>query len=126
VSTTSKSFGETIRALREAQGIGLRSAADQLGISPAYLSRIERGRERPPRPELIRKMATAFGGDADTLFRIAESTDPELAEYVNSVPALPEFLRTAMAERLTSDDFEQLIEQIRGRKPTRRKKTTKR
>ena len=117
-----KPFGETVRVLREAQGMGLRAAAEQLGISPAYLSRIERGREKPPRPELIRKMATTFGGDADVLFRLAQSTDPELADYVNSVPALPEFLRTAMAARLTSEDFEQLIEQIQKRKVARSRK----
>ena len=109
-----KQFGETIRLLREAQKLGLRTAAEQLGISPAYLSRVERGRENPPRPELIRRMAALFGGDADLLFRLAESTDPELAEYVYSVPKLPEFLRTAMAAKLSSDDFQRLIDQIRA------------
>jgi len=118
----SKPFGETVRVLREAQTLGLRAAAEQLGISPAYLSRIERGREKPPRPELIRKMATLFGGDADVLFRLAQSTDPELADYVNSVPALPEFLRTAMAARLTSEDFEQLIAQIQKQKTPRKQR----
>jgi transcriptional regulator with XRE-family HTH domain len=118
----SKPFGETVRVLREAQNLGLRAAAEQLGISPAYLSRIERGREKPPRPELIRKMAILFGGDADVLFRLAQSTDPELADYVNSVPALPEFLRTAMAARLTSEDFEQLMEQIRKQKTPRKQR----
>lgn len=122
MKTISKSFGETVRVLREAQDLGLRAAAQQLDISPAYLSRIERGREKPPRPELIRKMATLFGGDADVLFRLAQSTDPELADYVNSVPALPEFLRTAMAARLTSEDFEQLIAQIQKQKVPRKQK----
>jgi len=116
----SKTFGETVRTLREAQSLGLRAAAEQLGISPAYLSRIERGRERPPRPELIRKLATLFGGDADVLFRLAQSTDPELADYVNSVPVLPEFLRTAMAARLTSEDFEKLIAQIQKQRAPRK------
>lgn len=111
-------FGETVRQLREAQKLGLRTAAEQLGISPAYLSRVERGRENPPRPELIRRMAALFGGDADLLFRMAESTDPELAEYVNSVPKVPEFLRTAMAAKLTSDDFQRLIDQIRAESST--------
>ncbi len=67
-------------------------------------------------------MATLFGGDADVLFRLAQSTDPELADYVNSVPALPEFLRTAMAARLTSEDFEQLMEQIRKQKTPRKQR----
>jgi HTH-type transcriptional regulator, competence development regulator len=107
-----KKFGDTIREMREAQKLGLRTAAERLGISPAYLSRIERGRENPPRPELIRRIATLLGGDADVLFRLADSTDPELAEYVNSIPKLPEFLRTAMTARLSSDDFQRLIEQI--------------
>jgi len=110
-----KGFGEIIREMREAQNLGLRVAAERLGISPAYLSRIERGRERPPKPELVKKMARLLGGDADLLFRLADSTDPDIAEYMNLVPNVPEFLRTAMALRLTSDDFEQLITEIKRR-----------
>jgi predicted transcriptional regulator len=49
-----KNFGETIRDLRVAQDFGLRETASKVGISPAYLSRIERGKERPPRPEVIK------------------------------------------------------------------------
>jgi transcriptional regulator with XRE-family HTH domain len=111
-----KAFGETIREMREAQQLGLRVAADRLGISPAYLSRIERGKEKPPKPELVKKIARLLGGDADLLFRLAESTDPDIAEYMNVVPNVPEFLRTAIAMRLTSDDFEELIGELRRRK----------
>ena len=113
-----KSFGETIREMRQAQKLGLRTAADRLGISPAYLSRIERGRERPPRPELVKRLATLFGGDSDRLFRLAESTDPDLAAYVHSIPNVPEFLRTAGAMKLTSEDFATLIEEVKRRKPS--------
>lgn len=110
-----KRFGETIREMREAQKLGLRAAAERLAISPAYLSRIERGRERPPKPELIKKLARLLGGDPDLLFRLADSTDPDIAEYMNLVPNAPEFLRLAMALRLTSDDFSELIEQLKRR-----------
>lgn len=110
-----KGFGETIREMREAQDLGLRVAAERLCISPAYLSRIERGKEKPPKPELVKKIARLLGGDADLLFRLADSTDPDIAEYMNLVPNVPEFLRTAMAMRLTSDDFDELIREIRRR-----------
>ena len=110
-----KGFGDTIREMREAQALGLRTAADRLGISPAYLSRIERGKERPPKPDLVKKMARLLGGDADLLFRLADSTDPDIAEYVNLVPNVPQFLRTAMSLRLTSEDFADLIEEIKRR-----------
>ena len=111
-------FGETVREMREAQNLGLRVAAERLGISPAYLSRIERGKENPPKPELIKKMAMLLGGDADVLFRLAASTDPDIAEYMNIVPNVPEFLRTAKALRLTSDDFVELIKEIKRRGPS--------
>lgn len=113
-----RSFGETIREMRGAQELGLRAATSHLGISPAYLSRIERGRERPPKPELVKRIATLFGGDPDLLFRLAESTDPDLADYIHLTPNVPEFLRTAKAMALTSEDFEVLIQEVRRRRPS--------
>ena len=113
-----KPFGETIRAMRMAQEMGLRTAAERLGISPAYLSRIERGKERPPRPDLVKRMATLLGGDPDMLFRLAESTDPDLAEYIHQTPAVPEFLRVAKALELTAGDFTVLTEQIKRSRPS--------
>ena len=113
-----RSFGETIREMREAQVMGLRVAANHLGISPAYLSRIERGRERPPKPELVKRMATLLGGDPDLLFRLADSTDPDLAGYIHFTPNVPEFLRTAKAMALTSEDFAVLIEEVKRRRPS--------
>ena len=113
-----RSFGEIIREMRETQEMGLRVAANHLGISPAYLSRIERGRERPPKPELIKRIAILLGGDPDLLFRLAESTDPELADYIHFTPNVPEFLRTAKAMDLTSEDFEVLIEEVKRRRPS--------
>ena len=113
-----RSFGETIREMRAAQEVGLRAAAERLGISPAYLSRIERGKERPPKPDLVKRMAALLGGDPDMLFRLAESTDPDLAEYIHETPDVPEFLRVARAMELTSDDFKVLIEQVKRGRPS--------
>lgn len=104
--------------MREAQHIGLRAAAECLGISPAYLSRIERGKENPPKPDVIKRIATLLGGDPDLLFRLAESTDPLLAEYIHQVPNVPEFLRTAITQNLNSEDFELLIERIKRCRPS--------
>ena len=118
-----KSFGGTIRELREAQKLGLRAAADRLEISPAYLSRIERGKERPPKPELVKRMATLLGGDPDLLFRLAESTDPDLAAYIHREPRIPEFLRAAKEMKLTSEDFDVLIEEVKRRRPSRLSET---
>ena len=117
-------FGETIREMRQAQQLGLRTAADRLGISPAYLSRIERGKERPPKPDLVKRLTILLGGNPDQLFRLAESTDPDLAEYVHSIPNVPEFLRTAKALKLKSEDFAALIDDIKQRRASTTARTT--
>jgi|SRR3954447_7384819 transcriptional regulator with XRE-family HTH domain len=108
-------FGQTVREMREAQALGLRTFAERLGISPAYLSRIERGKEHPPKPEIIKRMATLLGGDPDLLFRLSESTDPDLADFMNIVPEAAQFLRTAKTLGLRGEDFEVLTEEIRER-----------
>ena len=118
MNISAKSFGETIRGMREAQKLGLRHTAERLGISPAYLSRIERGKERPPSPDVVKRIAQLLGGDPDVLFRLADSTDPDLAEYMHHVPKIPEFLRTAKELGLESADFDELIAEIQRRHST--------
>ena len=65
----------------------------------------------------LKRLATLLGGDSDRLFRLAESTDPDLAAYVHNIPNVPEFLRTARAMKLTSEDFATLIEEVKRRRP---------
>lgn len=93
-----RAFGETIRDLRVAQDLGLRETASLVGISPAYLSRIERGKEHPPRPEVIKTLAKILAADPDVLFRLSSSTDPEIVDYLHENPeamALLRFLKDA-------------------------------
>jgi transcriptional regulator with XRE-family HTH domain len=88
-----ENFGATIRKLRQAQELGLRETAGKVGISPAYLSRIERDKERPPRPQVIRKLAQTLAADPDALFRLSASTDPEIVSYLNERPIVMNLLR---------------------------------
>lgn len=52
--------GSQVRVRRERSGFGLRSFAALASISPAHLSRIERG-ERNPQPEVAARIAQALG-----------------------------------------------------------------
>ena len=98
-----KNFGETIRDLRVAQDLGLRETATKVGISPAYLSRIERGKERPPRPEVIKELA-------DVLFRLSSSTDPEVVDYLHDQPEVMNLLRYIKEASFTEDEIKSLIQ----------------
>lgn len=105
-----KAFGDTLRELRVAQDLGLRETATKVGISPAYLSRIERGKERPPRPEVIKELARLLAADPDVLFRLSSSTDPEVVDYVTERPELLRLLRFLQDGGFTSDETEELYQ----------------
>lgn len=65
-------FGEQIKALRVAKGLSLKQAADRIGTYKGYICSIERGKMNPPKAALIKKMASALGGDYRWLLLRAE------------------------------------------------------
>ena len=78
-------FGTYVRTKREEVGMTLTEFARQLEISPAYWSRIETGRENPPKDELIKKAATILGLSEDELFIEASRLPPDMQEEVAEV-----------------------------------------
>lgn len=111
-----KNFGETIRDLRVAQDLGLRETAGKVGISPAYLSRIERGKEKPPRPDVIKALAKALAADPDVLFRLSSSTDPEVVDFLHEQPEAMNLLRYLKEMGFTGDEVSQLLRLAEGLK----------
>ncbi len=111
-----KNFGATIRDLRIAQEFGLRETATMAGISPAYLSRIERGKESPPRPELIKALARVLAVDPDVLFRLSPTTDPEITDYLHERPEVMKLLRFMKDAGFTSADIEHIMRAAEKRK----------
>ncbi|NWH05313.1 helix-turn-helix domain-containing protein [Desulfobacter latus] len=105
-----KNFGDTIRELRVAQDLGLRETAGKIGISPAYLSRIERSKERPPKPDVIKTLAKELATDPDVLFRLSSSTDPEVSDFLNDQPEVMELLRFIKDSEFTTKQIKQLFE----------------
>lgn len=82
------SFGAIIRQRRQDLNIGLNDMADRLEISPAYWSRIERERERPPRDELIERAAAILGLRVDELFVEAARLPPDMQRDLPRVVSL--------------------------------------
>jgi transcriptional regulator with XRE-family HTH domain len=56
----SETFGGLIRRLRKSQSLSLEYLAGQIGISPSYLSRLERGLRPPPPSGIIERLAVAL------------------------------------------------------------------
>jgi transcriptional regulator with XRE-family HTH domain len=106
-----KSFGSTIRRLREGQQISLRKFADKVGISPTYLSKIERDEFPPPGEETVKKFAVALDQDPDELLALAGRVSSDLPAIIQQRPReLASFLRTAGA--LGPEDMAKLAKYV--------------
>ena len=87
-------FGELARRLRQDKGISLRKFAEMVGMSPAYLSRVERGEFPPPAEDKVVAMAKALGIDPDEFLARANRVRSDLPDIIKRRPrALAEFLR---------------------------------
>ena len=106
------SFGATVRRLREAQKIGLRSFAKQVGMSPTYLSKVERDEFKPPKEEKVRAIANALGQDPDELLALAGRVSADLTNIIQRRPReMATFLRAANG--LSADEMQGLAEAAR-------------
>ncbi|MEU0181839.1 helix-turn-helix transcriptional regulator [Streptomyces sp. NPDC006207] len=52
--------GPAVRAIREAQKLGLRALSDLTGLNRGYLSRLETGKVRQPAEEKVQRIADAL------------------------------------------------------------------
>ena len=119
-----ETFGERIRRLRGARkGSGpsftLREFAKAVGVSPTFISKMERGHFNPPSIETIKKMAIVLRVDPDELLALAGKVDPELDAIISTKPvAMARLLRTVHEMGLTDQEILELSERIRQtRKP---------
>jgi DNA-binding XRE family transcriptional regulator len=76
-------LGQRLRALRQEQRETLAETAGRAGISPQYLSEIERGRKEPS-SEMIAALAGALG---ITLIRLTEQVVGDLRRQQVSAPS---------------------------------------
>jgi transcriptional regulator with XRE-family HTH domain len=89
------SFGPYLRGLRDAARLSLRAAAEEMGVSFSYLSKLETGEKpTPPSLKVLQRMARLYGRDLRELMHEAGfrfETSPELDALEESLDA--RFLR---------------------------------
>lgn len=94
-------FGATLRLLRVDAGLTLRELADRIGVSNAYLSRVENGHDAPPTPDRLAAIARAFRLSPTTLVELADRVGPIAADYFETVPGARELMMEVVRRRLS-------------------------
>jgi len=113
-----KTFGQLIRELRinHKEYNSLREFARKVGLSPAYLSRIENEKEPPPSESIIERMAEALGIDKYELFSHAGKIPTEFLETFQKNPkSVASFMRRAQEYGIETDKDWKAIEDTLSR-----------
>jgi transcriptional regulator with XRE-family HTH domain len=112
-------YGKRIRELRARASITQRQMADDLGVSPAWLSALEKGRRGRPSWEFLQRVIGYFNiiwDEADDLVRLAGLSHPRVT--VDTSGLTPEATEYAnlLAERIGALSRDQLLAMIEGLK----------
>jgi transcriptional regulator with XRE-family HTH domain len=110
MSDGGEKFGPFIRRQREGKEIGLREMAKLIGISPTYLSKVERAEFPPPAEDKVKAIAKVIECDADNLLALAGKVSSDVSDIIRRHPVeIAALLRTTKG--LTADDILQLTRQ---------------
>ncbi len=102
-----KKFGALVRREREAKELGLREMAKMIGVSPTYLSKVERDEFPPPAEDRVKQIAKVIGYDADELLALAGRVASDLSDIIKRHPVeLAALLRTTKG--LTAEEMVRL------------------
>lgn len=115
-------FSEYLRKCRKNKKMTIKQTAEAAGISASYHSSLENGRRIAPPFEVLEQLSDALGLSAEERYRLydlaAESKQPpaladDINAYIYEMPVLRDLLRSAVAYRLTEQDWEAIDAYIR-------------
>ena len=108
-------FGAFVRREREAKEIGLREMAKMIGVSPTYLSKVERDEFPPPVEDKGKAIAKIINCDADELLARAGRVSSDLSDIIKRrLIELAALLRTTKG--LKAEDIARLACEVQKTK----------
>lgn len=109
-----ETFGSCVRRKRTEKAITLRKFANMIGVSPTYISQIERDELtgfKPPAAGTVRAIAKVLGEDEDEMLALANRVSSDLPEIIQKHPKeVATFLRTAKG--LSGEEWEKLTQRM--------------
>lgn len=120
---TYANFGEFISKKRVEKKITLRKMADMLGVSPAFLTDVEKDRRNPFDMEKLIQLAELLGLTPEENSQMLDlagkkrnAVAPDLPEYIMERDYVSAALRTARDLDAGEEEWNQFVEELRKRK----------
>lgn len=120
VDVVDGTFGDLVRTQRTRMRRSLREVARGLGLTPSYISDIERGHRAAPAPPIVRRWAALIGADADALVEAALTDRKSVVLALDEEDRAGARNRAAVAlarswEELSDQDLQKIVALVEGR-----------
>ena len=123
MTTSYNNFGDFLQKKRMEKRITLRKMAELLGITPPYLTDIEKDRRNPPEKEKLERISqilTLSDEDKTLMYDLAgkkrNSVAPDLPDYIMEHDYVSAALRTARDLDASEEDWLKFVEELKQRK----------
>jgi PTS system nitrogen regulatory IIA component len=113
-------FGTALRLFRTDAGINLGDLARRIGVSAAYLSRVEHGHDPAPTPDRLIAIARALDLPPLLLIELAAHTGAALAGYLEEVPSASALFLDIARRRLSAAELARVQQFISDSFPDKR------
>jgi HTH-type transcriptional regulator, competence development regulator len=114
------SLGEKVRATRQRKGMNQKELAKASGITPATVSRVEKGQVKQLKSDALKRLARALGVTIDELVDLDPSEEERIDKLFEFVSLDPEFkYGTRLTGNLSTEAKRfiiELYEKIRDKK----------
>jgi transcriptional regulator with XRE-family HTH domain len=108
-------LGEMLRKAREAQGLGQRELARIVGISQAFLSKVENDEFTPPGEEKLKAIARTLGLEVDLILARAGRVASDVLQIIKNHPTeMAELVRAT--QPLSKEQILETIDALRRRR----------
>ena len=117
-----KTFGSFIYEKRTKRHISLRGLAKMIGVSPVYISCMEKGRRAAPTYPVLKKIADSLllsDEEKVLMFDLAAKSKnsltlaEDLLKYINDNQIVHQALRTAKKCNATDEDWQKFIDSLK-------------
>ncbi len=113
-------FGESMRFIREQQGIKLRKVANEVEKTPTYISDIERGNNKPPERKLMQKIFEVLGIQETELqsylYDMAAwergGVSEDIVDYIMENEELRRIIRIAQRQKISEQFWLECVKRV--------------
>lgn len=106
--STLSDFGEKLQALRKRQRLSQKALACLSGVSPSYLSRVERGQRKTPHPSVLKKISLPLGVSEYDMLTIAGYISKDKHEHYAEEDCVPKYWGSLLKDPTVNDALRQL------------------